>query len=44
MITEEALPSYAVALNLLADDSTGVSDRPWRDGCAGGGGGGEPAR
>lgn len=29
MITEEALPSYSVALNLLADDHTGTSDAPW---------------
>jgi acyl-[acyl-carrier-protein] desaturase len=29
MITEEALPSYSVALNLLADDPTGTSDTPW---------------
>src|SRR3954466_152670 len=29
MITEEALPSYAVALNNLAEDPTGTSDRPW---------------
>jgi acyl-[acyl-carrier-protein] desaturase len=29
MITEEALPSYSVALNLLADDRTGISDAPW---------------
>lgn len=29
MITEEALPSYAVALNRLADDPTGTSDEPW---------------
>ena len=29
MVTEEALPSYAVALNLLARDYGGDSDRPW---------------
>jgi acyl-[acyl-carrier-protein] desaturase len=29
MITEEALPSYAIALNNLAEDPTGTSDRPW---------------
>jgi acyl-[acyl-carrier protein] desaturase len=29
MVTEEALPSYSVALNLLADDPTGTSDAPW---------------
>ena len=29
MITEEALPSYSVALNLLANDHTGASDAPW---------------
>ncbi len=29
MITEEALPSYAVALNNLAEDRTGTDDRPW---------------
>jgi len=29
MITEEALPSYSIALNLLADDPTGTSDAPW---------------
>ena len=29
MITEEALPSYAVALNLLARDFEGASDKPW---------------
>ena len=29
MITEEALPSYAVALNLLARDFDGVSEKPW---------------
>jgi acyl-[acyl-carrier-protein] desaturase len=29
MITEEALPSYAVALNNLAEDPTGTADRPW---------------
>ena len=29
LITEEALPSYAVSLNLLAQDPTGISDDPW---------------
>jgi acyl-[acyl-carrier-protein] desaturase len=29
MITEEALPSYSIALNLLADDPTGTSESPW---------------
>jgi acyl-[acyl-carrier-protein] desaturase len=29
MITEEALPSYSMALNLLAEDPTGTSDSPW---------------
>jgi len=29
MVTEEALPSYSVALNLLASDYTGCSDQPW---------------
>src|SRR5439155_17103160 len=29
MVTEEALPSYSVALNLLANDPTGTSDEPW---------------
>ncbi len=29
MITEEALPNYAVSLNLIAQDSQGTSDRPW---------------
>jgi len=29
MVTEEALPSYAVALNLIADDSTGINNSPW---------------
>ena len=29
MITEEALPSYAVALNNLANDQTGTSEAPW---------------
>jgi acyl-[acyl-carrier-protein] desaturase len=29
MITEEALPSYSIALNLLADDPTGTGDSPW---------------
>lgn len=29
MVTEEALPSYAIALNLLARDGTGDSPEPW---------------
>lgn len=29
MVTEEALPSYAMALNILAEDYTGTDDRPW---------------
>jgi acyl-[acyl-carrier-protein] desaturase len=29
MVTEEALPSYSVQLNQVADDPTGTSDRPW---------------
>ena len=29
MVTEEALPSYSVALNNIAQDDTGVSDDPW---------------
>jgi acyl-[acyl-carrier-protein] desaturase len=29
MITEEALPSYSVALNRLANDPTGTSNEPW---------------
>lgn len=29
MITEEALPSYSIALNLLARDYTGTSPTPW---------------
>src|SRR5438552_10838954 len=29
MITEEALPSYSVSLNLLANDTSGTSDEPW---------------
>ena len=29
LVTEEALPSYSVALNLLAEDYEGTSDRPW---------------
>jgi acyl-[acyl-carrier-protein] desaturase len=29
MVTEEALPSYSVALNILAEDYTGTDDRPW---------------
>jgi len=29
MVTEEALPSYAVSLNILAEDYTGTDDRPW---------------
>jgi acyl-[acyl-carrier-protein] desaturase len=28
MITEEALPSYSVALNTLAEDYDGTNDRP----------------
>ena len=29
MVTEEALPNYAVSLNLLANDAEGTSDDPW---------------
>ena len=29
MITEEALPSYSVSLNHLAEDVTGASEAPW---------------
>jgi acyl-[acyl-carrier-protein] desaturase len=29
MVTEEALPSYSVSLNLIAEDFTGTSDTPW---------------
>lgn len=29
MVTEEALPSYSVALNLLANDPSGTSGEPW---------------
>lgn len=29
MITEEALPNYAVSLNLIARDPTGTSKEPW---------------
>jgi acyl-[acyl-carrier-protein] desaturase len=29
MVTEEALPSYSVSLNLLAEDYEGTSERPW---------------
>jgi len=29
MITEEALPSYAIALNLIAEDAEGTAQRPW---------------
>jgi acyl-[acyl-carrier-protein] desaturase len=29
MVTEEALPSYSVALNILAEDYSGTDDRPW---------------
>jgi acyl-[acyl-carrier-protein] desaturase len=29
MVTEEALPSYSVSLNLIARDETGTSDEPW---------------
>ena len=29
MVTEEALPNYAVSLNLLADDQVGTSPDPW---------------
>jgi acyl-[acyl-carrier-protein] desaturase len=29
VVTEEALPSYSVALNTIAQDATGTSDAPW---------------
>jgi acyl-[acyl-carrier-protein] desaturase len=29
MVTEEALPNYAISLNLLAQDETGTSKDPW---------------
>ena len=29
MVTEEALPNYAISLNLIAADYTGVSPDPW---------------
>jgi acyl-[acyl-carrier-protein] desaturase len=29
MVTEEALPNYAISLNLIAQDSVGTSDEPW---------------
>jgi acyl-[acyl-carrier protein] desaturase len=29
MVTEEALPSYSVSLNVIAEDDTGTSDAPW---------------
>jgi len=29
MVTEEALPSYSVSFNAIAEDYTGVSDAPW---------------
>ncbi len=29
MVTEEALPSYSVSLNLIAQDETGTSAEPW---------------
>jgi acyl-[acyl-carrier-protein] desaturase len=29
MVTEEALPSYSVSLNLLAEDESGTDTRPW---------------
>ena len=29
MVTEEALPSYSVSLNLIAEDFDGTSERPW---------------
>ena len=29
MVTEEALPSYAIQLNLIAEDDKGDSDQPW---------------
>src|SRR3712207_8543404 len=29
MVTEEALPSYSVSLNLIARDAEGASQEPW---------------
>ena len=29
MVTEEALPSYAVSINLIANDDTGIGTSPW---------------
>lgn len=29
MVTEEALPNYAVSLNIIAEDFSGTSDEPW---------------
>ena len=29
MVTEEALPSYSIQLNLIAEDASGTSDRGW---------------
>jgi acyl-[acyl-carrier-protein] desaturase len=29
MVTEEALPSYSVSLNLIAEDDSGTSPEPW---------------
>lgn len=29
MVTEEALPNYAISLNLIAQDHTGVGTEPW---------------
>lgn len=29
MVTEEALPSYAISLQRIVEDPTGASDRPW---------------
>jgi acyl-[acyl-carrier protein] desaturase len=29
MVTEEALPNYAVSLNIIAEDFTGASEVPW---------------
>lgn len=29
MVTEEALPSYSVSLNRIAEEQTGTSDKPW---------------
>jgi acyl-[acyl-carrier-protein] desaturase len=29
MVTEEALPTYSVSFNAIAEDHTGVSDAPW---------------